>query len=102
MILHHLGLPAKEQRIDQVVALPAKEQRIGHILEPPPAKEQRMVIEFELMQDWMRQAGQRNAGYPTGGLVKVGGPVMANWGEVDIIEEDVSEEISPVPTGPTS
>ena len=26
---------------------------------------------------------------------------MANWGEVDIIDEDVSEEISPVPTGPT-
>ena len=27
---------------------------------------------------------------------------MANWGDVDIIEEDVSEEISPEPTGPTS
>ena len=27
---------------------------------------------------------------------------MANWGEVDIIDEDVSEEISPEPTGPTS
>ena len=28
--------------------------------------------------------------------------VIANWGEVDIIEEDESVEISPVPTGPTS
>ena len=60
MILHHLGLPANEQRSDQVVALPANEQRLGHILESPPANEQRSVIEFELIvQDWKRQAGQK-------------------------------------------
>ncbi len=56
---HHPGLPAKEQRIDQVVALPANEQRIGHNLASPPAKEQRLVIEFELVQDWVRQAGRK-------------------------------------------
>ena len=59
MILHHLGLPANEQRSDQVVALPADEQRLGHILESPPANEQRSVIEIELLQDWKRQAGQK-------------------------------------------
>ena len=42
---------------------------------------------------------------PDAGPVKVGPGVpsaMANCGEVDINEEDVSEEISPLPTGPTS
>ena len=59
MILHHLGLPANEQRSDQVVALPANEQRLRQILESPPANEQRSVIEIELLQDWKRQAGQK-------------------------------------------
>jgi len=59
MILHHPGLPAEQQRSDQVGALPAEQQRSGHILESPPAKQQRSVIEIELIvQDWKRQAGQ--------------------------------------------
>jgi len=59
MILHHPGLPAEQQRSDQVGALPADGQRSGHILESPPAKQQRSVIDIELIvQDWKRQAGQ--------------------------------------------
>ena len=59
MILHHPGLPAEQQRSDQVGALPADEQRSGHIHGSPPANEQRSVIEIELIvQDWKRHAGR--------------------------------------------